>query len=274
MYFEDSIPIDRTPRRIRFIDWEPIGFVDDEEFESKHPRKDNGQFGKGGNTKNQSNFPKNKKEYEERIRKKSLEKRDPQDVQKSYMDHLPELLDRLLNGNVKRDPRAEPTAILREATELLVGTYEASFPDHTNTTLIIGFDFVNEGQKYMWTTDRPPRQRPLKEQREIARRQLAGYSHVMDLIKNGFREKEWRLSNHHPDKEFISCYHRYIFDALSKIFIIDVMRDIGQSDQPAEAYHVTSQGNPGFRRKAKAMGKGVRWSDGTSEAILVRVYIR
>ena len=35
---------------MRFIDWTPVGFVDNAEFESKHPRKSNGQFGKGGAT--------------------------------------------------------------------------------------------------------------------------------------------------------------------------------------------------------------------------------
>lgn len=50
MYFEDSIPLRKVPRRMRFIDWTPVGFVDNAEFESKHPRKSNGQFGKGGAT--------------------------------------------------------------------------------------------------------------------------------------------------------------------------------------------------------------------------------
>lgn len=156
---------------------------------------------------------------------------------------------------------------LTDAFVSIQGNYPYSDPKYGDVTVNVGENLKKELFKYFY--DKNGNARPFDECIDIANRQLVGFQHLYDLLKNGRKTKWGPSSSGHVGKEYSTVYKRFMYKGKNKVFYADIERDMNSSR--FDVHNTSAWGNPGSEEKAKHLG--VKWEDG-SRAVYRLVSIR
>ena len=147
----------------------------------------------------------------------------------------------------KASTTKEYRSIAREGAALLKGLYSCSLPGMPNTAVYVGAKFVGESGKY-YATEKPSRHKELTE------RLLLMYEHFEDFLRTGAHSDWVDGGERHPDSEFCTISKRLIYKSRSIRFTLDIERPkAGWKGAAGQAHNSSSEGNPGFDTKAKAL---------------------
>lgn len=153
------------------------------------------------------------------------------------------LRERLEKANTTKEYRS----IARGGAALLKGLYGCSLPGMPNTAVYVGAQFVGESGKY-YATEKPSRHKELTE------RLLLMYEHFEDFLRTGARSDWVGGGERHPNSEFCTISKRLVYKSRSIRFTLDIERTKADWKGAAgQAHNSSSEGNPGFDAKAKAL---------------------
>lgn len=240
--------------RVRFVDH--YIFVDDAEFEAKHKRDEDGKFSKSASVQNTEGENKSDQDKNE---KSDTFAGSIKEFKVHALAVCKEHLSMLGNGE-------SPSNVLRSAARRLSGEISVSSSVIKTGKVIIGEEFIRESCKYI------ANKKLTEDQKiEIAKRQLAGISHIADLLEKG-RNTGWNhQENHHKDKDFTTFYKRFLYEGKNPVFAIDISREHENEESLHQAHNVTNENNRGFEKKATALKMRIKDSVSTYEIIRVRI---
>ncbi len=159
-----------------------------------------------------------------------------------------------------------PSTVLRSAAQKLSGVISVNRAVIKTGKVIIGEEFIRESCKYI------ANKKLTEEQKiEIAKKQLAGMSHIGDLLDQGENTGWNHQSDHNPEKDFTTFYKRFPYEGKNPVFAVDVFREHENEESLHRAYNVTNEENRGFLKKANILK--IRIGDSISKYEIVRVRV-